>query len=90
MKNFKGIIKRLAGILGAFIVLCLGAITWWRLWVYKGFIGPLPILHWLIKSDGEFSYTLTEYEIFIHLLVSMALIYSVIKYFTKPASGASR
>lgn len=82
MKNFKEIIQKLAGISAALIVLYMAALMWWRLWMYKGFIGPVPILHWIVESDGEFSYTLTEYEMFIHLLVGVALMYLVIKHLT--------
>jgi len=46
---------------------CL-ALLWWRAWMYQGFWGPAPILHWLVPSDGESSYLLTELEMFIHLL----------------------
>jgi hypothetical protein len=37
--------------------------------MYKGFIGPIPLLHWFIETDGEGSYTLTEAEMFIQLMV---------------------
>jgi hypothetical protein len=44
------------------------ALLWWRAWMYQGFWGPIPILHWLVPSDGEASYSLTELEMFVHIL----------------------
>lgn len=35
--------------------------------MYEGFVGPIPFLHWFITMDGEASYDLTEYEMFIHI-----------------------
>lgn len=37
--------------------------------MYQGFVGPIPLLHWVVPSDGEASYLLTEIEMFITLLV---------------------
>jgi len=37
--------------------------------MYHGLVGPIPILHWFIPSDGEGSYVLTAYEMFSHVLV---------------------
>ena len=37
--------------------------------MYHGFIGPYPILHWIINSDGEGSYDLTHYEMLIHISI---------------------
>ena len=45
------------------------ALFWWRGWMYQGFVGPIPLLHWVVPSDGEASYLLTEIEMFITLLV---------------------
>lgn len=60
----------------SFVALTLGLIfliggvaLWWRLWMYHGMIGPIPFLHWIIESNGEFTYDLTEYEMFIHLIL---------------------
>jgi hypothetical protein len=39
--------------------------------MYQGIIGPIPFMHWFISSDGEASYSLTELEMFIHMLVIM-------------------
>lgn len=36
--------------------------------MYQGFWGPIPILHWLVPSDGEGSYFLAELEMFVHIL----------------------
>ena len=52
-------------LLGCFLL----SLAWWNLWMYKGFIGPIPLLHWFIETDGEGSYTLTEAEMFIQLMV---------------------
>jgi hypothetical protein len=90
MKNFKEIIKRLAGLSAVLIVLYMAALMWWRLWMYKSFIGPIPILHWFVETNGESSYTLTEYEMFIHLVIGVALMYFFAKHLTKPSNGASR
>ncbi len=45
--------------------------------MYQGFTGPVPFLHWIIESDGEFSYDLTEYEMFGHLLLLVIAMCSV-------------
>ena len=65
------------------------ALFWWRGWMYQGFVGPIPLLHWVVPSDGEASYLLTEIEMFITLLVLSCLhlvpfytIYCVIKMVT--------
>ena len=50
--------------------------------MYHGFIGPVPFLHWLIVSDGEFSYDLTHYEMFAQLIVVFEL-FMVVKSKTK-------
>lgn len=52
--------------LGTLVSVFIVAMCWWRFWMYDGIIGPTPILHWLIPSDGEFSYDLTLYEMFLH------------------------
>ena len=51
----------------------------------SGVIGPVPFLHWFIWSDGETSYKLTEYEMFIHVLfvVNLARILSAKKSWRK-------
>lgn len=36
--------------------------------MYHGFIGPVPFIHWFISNDGEASYSVTELEMFIHIL----------------------
>jgi len=45
--------------------------------MYQGMTGPIPFLHWIIESDGEFSYDLTGYEMFGHLLVFVMAICGV-------------
>ncbi len=49
--------------------------------MHEGFIGPLPILHWFFLADGEDSYNLIEYEMFI-LLVIFYIAAQGIKHFT--------
>ena len=51
--------------------------------MYKGIVGPIPFLHWFINSDGEFSYQLTEFEMFIHLLALGIAAYLTYKYYRK-------
>jgi hypothetical protein len=55
--------------LGTIVTVFIVSMMWWRFWMYDGIIGPIPILHWLISSDGEFSYDLTLYEMFLHNIV---------------------
>lgn len=50
------------------------ALLWWRLWMYKGFPGPVPFIHWFKVSDGEGSYALTEVEMFLHVLLVIFLL----------------
>lgn len=54
------------GILTGLVV----SVVWWRLWMYQGFIGPVPVLHWFISADGEGSYDLTYYEMIIHIAIT--------------------
>ena len=75
----KGLKKTLIHSIGIFV--CLAAsIFWWRMWIHQGFIGPVPILHWFIKSDGELSCDLTQYEIIIQLFV-IYVILLLVKHF---------
>lgn len=37
--------------------------------MYQDFIGPVPVLHWCVSSDGEGLYDLTHYEMFIHVMI---------------------
>jgi hypothetical protein len=56
-------------IVGSFLL----SFLWWNVWMYQGFIGPIPFLHWFIIADGEFSYDLTQYEMFAQLIVVIEL-----------------
>ncbi len=59
------------------------SLVWWRLWMYEGFWGPVPFLHWFVISDGEGSYTLTELEMFVHLLMVSYFLHLVLGNFYK-------
>jgi hypothetical protein len=66
------------GLLVSFLL----SVFWWRAWMYQGFIGPIPFLHWFIVCDGEACYDLTELEIIFHILLALLgalLIYKKIK-----------
>ncbi len=68
-------------IFSAVLVSVLGAsIFWWRVWMYQGVIGPIPVLHWFIPADGEFSYDLTLYEMLLQLTVIFITTYKVLKF----------
>lgn len=45
--------------------------------MYQGFIGPVPVLHWFISTDGEGSYDLKYYEIIIHIAITCFLALAV-------------
>lgn len=70
MNIIRGVIKR------TFILLAftfVGGVIWWRAWMYHGLTGPVPFLHWYIFFDGEASYDLTQYEMFVHLFIAGSL-----------------
>ena len=56
----------------------IGALVWWRAWMYQGLVGPLPILHWISQSDGEGSYSKTEIEMFLHISAFAIIGYSLL------------
>ena len=67
----KNNLRRLIYILLLLVVSYGLALIWWRAWMYHEAIGPIPFMHWIVSSDGEGSYTLTELEMFIHFLVAL-------------------
>lgn len=71
MKHVKRLTIAIAILLGSYLI----ALLWWRAWMYQGFEGPIPFLHWFISSDGEQSYNLTELEMYIHVLIFVFLSY---------------
>ena len=67
------VLVSLSKVLGLLIVSYFLSFGWWNLWMYSGAIGPVPFLHWFIRADGEFSYDLTQYEMFSHLVIFVKL-----------------
>ena len=79
--------KRLILLSKFIVILCISFVlsfVWWNLWMYSGLIGPISFLHWFIAADGEFSYDLTQYEMFIHLIVIISIISIVYVNKSKP------
>jgi hypothetical protein len=50
--------------------------------MYHGFMGPIPFLHWFIKTDGEGSYSLSALEMFVQLTVLLIAAIGVRKHLT--------
>lgn len=59
------IIRKSGLLILAIVVSYLLAVGWWWLWMCRGWVGPVPFLHWFIWSDGEASYGLTLNEMWI-------------------------
>lgn len=73
--------KKVIFVLFVTVLSYLLALIWWRVWMYQGFWGPVPILHWLVPIDGESSYFLTELEMFIDLIFLLSagcFVYSLV------------
>jgi len=56
--------------------------------MYQGFIGPVPVLHWCISSDGEGSYDLTHYEMIIHVMTIYFFALAVKRLTRRSSKGA--
>jgi len=72
------IFARISGLIVlAILVSYFLAAGWWWLWMYQGWIGPVPFLHWFIWSDGEGSYNLTLNEMWITAFVFLVVIWLI-------------
>ncbi|RUO34815.1 hypothetical protein CWE14_02115 [Aliidiomarina soli] len=49
------------------------SILWWRAWMYQGVFGPIPLMHWLMSSDGEGAYRLIELDMFLQMFAVLLL-----------------
>ena len=64
-----------------FISILIGGVVWWNLWMYKGFIQPIPLLRRWISSSGEGYYDLILYECIISLMLTVGVIFFIFKLF---------
>jgi hypothetical protein len=62
-------------LIGGTILSFLFAISWWRLWMYQGWIGSPHLLHyiWPGTVDGESSYNVTFIEMWL-LTIGMVVL----------------
>ena len=75
MKYLRSIIILSLIILAGFIL----SVVWWNAWMYKGFIGPVDILSTAFSCDGEFCYSLKQFDMFLILCASLSVFWSMFK-----------
>ena len=87
---------RIATFLGASVasgvLAFLAAFGWWRAWMYHGWIGPPRFLHpiWPGLVDGEASYDIAFYEMFVvSLLAFLLLLLMVRRHLSTHAKGSA-
>jgi len=60
-------------ILGSWLL----SVGWWNLWMYHGFLGSPGVVKRLMHADGEDSYDATQFEMFVIIILALALISKV-------------
>jgi len=68
------IIRNSGFLILAIVASNLLAVGWWWLWMYRGWVGPVPLFHWFIWSDGEATYDLTLNEMWLTAFAFLILV----------------
>ena len=86
------IVTFLGASLASAVLAFLAAVGWWRAWMYQGWIGPPRLLHpiWPGLVDGDASYDIAFYEMFVVSLVAFLPLLSMVRrYLAKQAKGSA-
>ena len=71
------------------VVALFGGMMWWGLWMNHGYFGPLGILGYLLKANGEDYYDMQEFEMMLTLFLILSICYFSIRYLFTRAKRSS-